>query len=634
MSDELYPAGNALRWRSDPTDGSTLCSVSFAPLQYNPLAMQLLGSTGMTVHLSLRESKADVTPLIGKLNSPPSPLDPEERCDYLIISTSNLIARSEPPFDFNALLAARRRSGYNCRLLPVELIYANYAGADPPAKIRDFLQDAHALWGLKYLLIAGTHQMIPSRKLYISVPSFAITSSDHIYYGCMDGSYDGNGNGRYGEYNDGDGGGDVDLTAEILTGRFPVANEVELAHMVRKTLRHQEASREEFFNNGFISEKVDFGTIVYAEPFMEEIRNGSSTYNKINLGYTNSPYESDFITTNNLHDRDGYLFSRTECLNYLTNRLYSINHLGHGARYQCMKLNVLNANDYSSLQALQNPFPYFIYSQACESGAFDTPDCFAEQLVTVSNAAAAVVMNSRNGWASSSSVSGYSQYFHHYFWDGAFRGSATTYGEMNEYARRKNLSSIPKYNGSFWRWVYYELNLLGDPAMPVLPALLNVPPQFTHTPLPNTFDTCTNVTAALISMTNRLEQYSTVTVTPSDPMGNSGEPLELTALILNPLSDYDQDGSITAHEELAGTDAKNPQSVFIIRGLAAEGDAGFRLSWTTVSGRSYSVESTPQLSGGAWTPVDGFTGLPGTGSEISVVLPPGTGAKFFRVRVE
>jgi len=499
LSDELYPAANALRWRCDPTDGSTLFSISFAPLQYQPRAGKLHCSAGVTVHLSLIESRADSMQLIQKLNAPPSPLDPEERCDYLIISTSNLIARAAPPYDFNALLAVRRRSGFITRLISVEWIYANYAGADPPARIRRFLQDAHALWGLKYLLIAGTHQLIPARKLYISVPAFFLTytdeiPSDHIYYGCMEGSYDGNGNGRYGEYNDGDNGGDVDLTAEILTGRFPVANEIELAHMIRKTLRHEEAVKEEFFHNGFISEKVDFGTIVYAEPFMEEIRNGSSTYNRINLGYTNSPYDSDFITTNNLHDRDGYLFSRTEALNYLTNRLYSINHLGHGARYQCMKLNVLNTNDYSSLAALQNPFPYFVYSQACESGAFDTPDCFAEQLVTVSNAAAAVVMNSRNGWASSGSVSGYSHYFHRYFWDGAFRGSATTYGEMNEYARRKNLSSVPQYNGSFWRWVYYELNLLGDPAMPVLPALLNVRPEFSHTPLSNTFNTAADYT--------------------------------------------------------------------------------------------------------------------------------------------
>ncbi|MDD2600991.1 MAG: C25 family cysteine peptidase, partial [Kiritimatiellae bacterium] len=497
LSHELYPANNALQWRCDPTDGSTLFSLSFAPLQYNPLATRLLCSASVTAHITLTEKpRAAIDPIQG-LDLAASLLNPEERCDYLIISTSNLIARAAPPFDFNALLTTREQSGFITKLLPVEWIDDHYPGVDQPARIRRFLQDAHATWGLQYLLIAGTHQMIPARKLYIFVQSFLTTytdeiPADHIYYGCLGGSYDGNNNGRYGEYNDGDGGGDVDLTAEILVGRFPVENEVELAHMVRKTLQHETAAKEELFRNGFISEKVNFGTVIYGEPYMEEIRNGSTTFNKVNLGYTNSPYKNDFITTNNLHDSDDYLFSKADSLDYLANNRYSINHVGHGARYQCLKLNVYNAGDYAALAALQNPFPYFIYSQACESGAFDTPDCFAEQIVTVSNAAAAVVMNSRNGWATANSLSGYSQFFHRYFWDGAFRGSATTYGQLNEYARRKNLSSVPAHTGSLWRWVYYELNLLGDPAMPVLPALLNVPPIISHTPLLNTFNTESN----------------------------------------------------------------------------------------------------------------------------------------------
>ena len=497
LSNELYPVNNAIEWRTDPTGTDTLFSLHFAPLQYNPLERKLLCSTSVTVHISLIEQKANINELMQKLDLSASPLDPTEHYDYLIISTSNMIARAAPPYDFDALLSVRRNAGFITKLLPVEWIYNNYTGADQPEQIRHFLQDAHAIWGLKYLLIAATHQLIPTRKLYIAVPTFGFTyteeiPADHIYYGCMTGSYDGNGNGRYGEYNDGDGGGDVDLTAEIMTGRFPVENQVELSHMIRKTLCHEDALKASLFNNGFISEKVDFGNIVYGEPFMEEIRNGSTTYGKINLGYTNSPYDNDFITTNNLHDSDGYLFNKADCFSYLTNNLYSINHLGHGATYQCLKLNVLIQSDYSNLAALQNPFPYFLYSQACNSGAFDSINCFAEQMVTVSNAAAAVVMNSRNGWASTASVSGYSHFFHRHFWDGAFRGNATTYGEMNEYARRMNLSNIPSFNGSFWRWVYYELNLFGDPAMPVMPAMLNVNPAFTHAPLINTYNTETN----------------------------------------------------------------------------------------------------------------------------------------------
>jgi len=121
---------------------------------------------------------------------------------------------------------------------------------------------------------------------------------------------------------------------------------------------------------------------------------------------------------------------------------------------------------------------------------------------------------------------------------------------------------------------------------------------------------------------------------PSDPIGNTGEPLELTALILNPESDYDQDGTSTADEEIAGTDANNRQSVFIINLFAAATSKIFNLSWTTVSGKSYTVESTPQLSEATWTPVDSLINIPGTGAIISVEFPHGGDSAFFRVRVE
>lgn len=496
-TDAAYPANHRLSWRTDPTSGKTLLSVIFTPLQYNPVQGKLFYYKNITLTVSLSQiQKAFVEP-IQKFGIITSPLDPEEHCDYLIISTSNLIENAAAPWDFDALLAQREESGFIVKILPVEWIYDNYAGADHPEQIRHFLQDAHATWNLKYLLIAGTHAMIPARELYIKVDGIFqdyITDipADHIYYGCMDGTYDGNNNGRYGEYNDGDDGGDVDLTAEILVGRFPVENKTELSHMIRKTLQYDNAAKEEFRNNGFISETLGFDNVPYGEPFMEEIRNGSTTYGHNTQGYTTSFYADDFITTNNLHDNSTYLFTKTEVLNYFTNRLHSINHLGHGSPFQCFKLNSLQEPDKSAIAALNNPFPYFVYSQACLSGAFDRENCFAENFVTVSNAAVAAVMNSRQGWISTSGIFGPSHLFHRHFWDSAFRGNATTFGEMNEAQRRANLGSVPSFNASLWRWVYYELNLFGDPAMPVMPSLLNIPPSFIHEPLQNTFNTASN----------------------------------------------------------------------------------------------------------------------------------------------
>ena len=496
-ADAAYPTNHRLNWRTDPTSGKTLLSVIFTPLQYNPVQSTLLYYKSITLCVSVSQTQAAVATPLQKFGISPSPLSAEDRCDYMIISTSNLIEHAEAPWNFDALLDRREESGYIVKILPVEWIYDNYTGADQPEQIRHFLQDAHATWNLKYLLIVGTHAMIPTRGLYIKIDGIFqdyITEipADHIYYGCMDGSFDGNNNGRYGEYNDGDDGGDVDLTAEILVGRFPVENPTELSHMIRKALQYELAQKEEFSNNGFISETLGFEKVPYGEPFMEEIRNGSTTYGHNTLGYTTSSYADNFITTNNLHDDSSYHFADTEVLNYFTNRLHSINHLGHGSYYQCFKLNSLQEPDNSAIASMDNPFPYFVYSQACLAGAFDRENCFAEHFVTVSNSAVAAVMNSRQGWVSTSGIYGHSHFFHRHFWDSVFRSQATTFGEMNEAQRRANLSSVPSFNASLWRWVYYELTLFGDPAMPVMPSLLNTLPSFTHAPLQNTYNSISN----------------------------------------------------------------------------------------------------------------------------------------------
>ncbi|MFO7936431.1 MAG: C25 family cysteine peptidase [Kiritimatiellia bacterium] len=500
QADTIYPQDNRLSWRTDPTGGKNLLSGIFSPVQYNPKENLLFYYSKAALVIYLAEKQTESVTALRMLNTVTSPLNPEDRFDYLIISTSNLIETAAPPWDFNALLDRRDDSGFITEIIPVEWIYENYDGVDRPEKIRHFLQDAHKTWNLRYLLIAGTHSMIPTRLLHIEIDGIFTDyiddiPADHVYYGCMEGSYDGNGNGLYGEYNDGDGGGDVDLTAEILVGRFPVENATELSHMVRKTLEYDLASEDEFYNNGFMSEKIDIGNNIYAKPFMEEIRKGSTAYGRDTLGYTTSPYTQEFITTNNLHDGSNYNFTAAEALNYFTNKLHSINHFGHGSYHQCFKLNSLQETGKTAIASLDNPFPWFVYSQACLCGAFDKEDCFAEHFVTVSNAASVVIMNSRNGWANSTGVYGHSHYFHRHFWNSLFRSQASTFGEMNEASRRANLGNVPSFGASLWRWVYYELNLFGDPALPVMPSLLKTRPVFSHTPLQNTYNITSNHTA-------------------------------------------------------------------------------------------------------------------------------------------
>ncbi|MDD3544541.1 MAG: C25 family cysteine peptidase [Kiritimatiellae bacterium] len=501
LSEVPYPDISAPVWRTDRSGKKTLLSVKVFPVRFVPARNRLLAASEVTVSVTLRAAAPLSSPLKRTVATPaifsmPQPLDPAASYSYIVISTTSLIHNTPAPWNLQALCEHRSRSGLVPLIVPVEDIYACYAGNNNPEKIRAFLQEAYALWETRFLLIAGTFELIPVQKLYLSFVDFFMTRTaeipaDAIYYGCMEGSYDNNGNGRYGEITDGINGGDVDLTAEIMVGRFPVADPRELAHMVRKTIRYETASEQDVEPNVFMAEKMDMGAVVYADGYMEELRLGSTAYALESTGFESSAYTEIFDTDSRLYDSDAGLWSAADSLAFLNRNLHTVNHIGHGAIKICAKISLANSANQTALRSFTNEMPYFMYSQACDTGAFDTPDCFAEQLVTVSNAAFAAVMNARSGWLYNDVIGGHSHRFHRAFWDSALRGNATAFGEVNELSRRMNLHMLTSYAANHWRWVYYELNLFGDPATPFAPSVNIVPPSIGHEPLINTYDTQT-----------------------------------------------------------------------------------------------------------------------------------------------
>lgn len=488
---DVYPDTARPVWRTDPSGDTTRLSVQVFPVRFDPAHNLLLAAAQVEITVTLRASPVVKSALGMKHTS----LSAETPHTYVILSTSNLINAATAPWDLQSLCDTRAAAGFTPAVVDVDWIYSHYDGANSPARIRAFVQDAHQQWGTRYLLIVGTYDLIPAQKLHISISDILSTTtaaipSDAVYYGCIDGPYDNNGNGLYGEVTDGTDGGDVDLTAEVLVGRFPVATPAELANMVRKTLRYENATPAETVPNVFMSEQVNFGSVVYSDGYMDELRFGSAT-GYATLGFENSEYAGLFDTSDTLYDSSNALWSASDALAFLNRNLHTVSHIGHGASAQCAKISLATSSDLDALRAFTNTMPYFMYSQACYSGAFDGSNCFAEQLVTVSNAAFAAVMNARNGWEFLNTVDGYSHRFHRCFWDAALSGTATRLGEISEASRAKNLYLISTYAASYWRYVYYELNLFGDPATPFAPSVNRVAPVIDATALGNTFDTQT-----------------------------------------------------------------------------------------------------------------------------------------------
>ncbi|MDX9867922.1 MAG: C25 family cysteine peptidase [Kiritimatiellia bacterium] len=492
---QAYPDPAHTVWRVDPNGtGAAQLSVRICPVRYDPRRSVLLAAASVTVTARFRAllpaGNAVRSAAASELNEMPGPFT------YVIVSTSNLIHNTPVPWNFAALRAARARAGFTTACVSAEWIDSRYPGAERSDRIREFVRDAHRNWGTRYLLIGGTFELIPVRKLRVTVNEIILTRvtdipADALYYGCLDGPFDGNGNGLSGELQDGAGGGDVDLLAEVHVGRFPVADPEELSRMIRKTLRYEAASAEELAPCAFLAEKMDLGNLPYTHGFMDELRFGSASDGFTTIGFDTSAFAPALDTRHTLYDSDAGIWTAEHALAFLNRNFGVLNHIGHAVTKQCMKINLLNPAHRNALRACTNALPYFVYSQSCLAGAFDTPDCFAEQLVTVSNAAFASVMNAREGWVYNNTVGGYSHRFHRSFWDAALRGAGTRLGEIGECARRMNLHLLSPTSGNYWRWVFYELTLFGDPATPFAARINPAPPVFGHPGLINTYETQT-----------------------------------------------------------------------------------------------------------------------------------------------
>ncbi|HII07019.1 MAG TPA: hypothetical protein HA349_06825 [Methanotrichaceae archaeon] len=400
--------------------------------------------------------------------------------DYVII-TSQALRDAPGPHNFTALASWKNSKGINSTIVTVEDIYTNYPGMDNQTQIRNFIRDAYQNNSLEYVLLGGDadgadvggesgDNIVPVRGLWAAnsecnPPNIA---SD-LYYACLDGDYDYNGNGIYGERYDGINGGDVDLLAEVYVGRAPVDSPEEMNNFVMKVIDYESSSEDPYINEVWmVGEYLGFGGISdWGGNMKDEIKDDSCANGYCTVGFPNDYSKST------LYDRDysGNNWPKSELISIINSNIHTINHDGHGSPDVVLKMSC------DDVDALYNNKYFFGYSQACYSGSFDNrdfdttcgyldSDCILEHFVTSPTGAFAFIGNSRYGWGYRYSTDGSSQRFDRQFWDAIFGEGIVNIGRANQDSKEDNLGSI--YERNSMRFCYYEINLLGDPETPYL----------------------------------------------------------------------------------------------------------------------------------------------------------------------
>jgi hypothetical protein len=416
----------------------------------------------------------------------PGRLDPAEY--PLVIVAPEMFTGLSSPYSLEALRDARSAGGIATTIVTLEWIRQTYAGlrpsggSDDATRVREFLADAYRDWNTRSVILVGDadaadvggesgDDLMPARKFRASIYLESGEVPDDIpadlYYACLDGSFDENRNGIYGEASDGLGGGEVDLFAELSVGRAPADSAAEVERFVEKTLAYSAAAGQRLKEVWFLGEYLWDGPNgpEFGGTSMDELWHGSNVGGYTTVGFDAQP----FFTPHALYDGTDFEWGPSDLISILESAPHIVNHLGHSNEYYNMKLMT------GDVDRLTNPAPFLAYSQGCIAGAFDNQDppdiggevypvdCMAEHFLLAPHAAFAVIMNARYGLGSYGTTDSPSQRFNRHFWDAFFGEGKRTFGEAFDDSKHDNANWI-SWDDSF-RWVGYELNYFGDPTL-------------------------------------------------------------------------------------------------------------------------------------------------------------------------
>jgi hypothetical protein len=459
--------------------GYQILVLQLHPLQYNPVTGELFcysrldvsvktEATGMQSEL-YRGSEQDLKEVLQKVDNPEmtaryqaecAPLSAlREHYDLLILTTSTLQSGFVP------LKEAHDATGVATVIQTLTDV-----GSNDLNSIRNYIRDAYLNWGIAYVLIGGDDGVVPAPILWVCGMDENTTYYEDympadLFYACLDGPYNYDGDNKWGEPHDGENGGDVDLIAEVYVGRACVDTMTDVNNFVTKTVAYINRNPQDVYLTRvcLAAEYLgDYGIASYGSSYMNQLINGSS-----DDGYTTVGIPLSYYTITTLYDTPSYDWPASAIISVINNGVHIINHLGHASYEYNMKL------DNYDVDALSNPSnrTCFIYSQGCMAGGFDDSDCIAEHFTAkTSHAAFAGVWNARYGFFWSYSTDGDSQRYHRQFWDAVFGENIREIGKANHESKEDNLFMI---NRSCMRWCYYETNLFGDPAV----AFINVSGQ-------------------------------------------------------------------------------------------------------------------------------------------------------------
>jgi hypothetical protein len=260
------------------------------------------------------------------------------------------------------LAAHHTAKGIPTYVVTVNDIIKYIPGADSPEKIRKFIKIAYTLFRVKWIILFGDVKdgdpgniiNVPTR--FVADPAPYTGVDDGIipcdfYYSCLDGNWDANGNGKYGESDD-----KPDLLPEIYVGRIPTNNLDDAQAIVDSIIKYE---------NAFPAVK---GGLIAANDLGwggHEIVFKNGTYAPILSGY--------YANITKMYQGDGTL-TLDLFKTAVNNGIDFIQYYGHGSP---TSTQLMTSADVKNLLKYTKSYPV-MFSLSCSTSRYDNKDCFGE----------------------------------------------------------------------------------------------------------------------------------------------------------------------------------------------------------------------------------------------------------------
>ena len=470
-SSQAYPDEIVKIAKRGYLSGYNIGSLLIYPLQYIPKKKKLIFHSKIEIEISYKDTEespihfskrtdyaetilkntvkemvknsTDVPEFLPRNNIKNSNL-PDEDHLYVIITTDDLISSFQPLSEW------KLKKGLSATIVTTSWIYSEYSGIDEAEKIRNFIIDAYENWGTLWVLLGGDINQVAYRTAFAFDCEYGEYWENFIpcdlYFSDLDGDWNANGNDIYGELDD-----NIDMYPDVMIGRASVQNTSEASAFVDKILTYEK--------NPPIDYQLDMlflAMILWWDP------------------YTDSGIGKDHIDDMYVPDRFDPI---TKLYQSLGNETYDnvmaalnsgqniINHDGH-AWWSVMGIGdgYLSIGDMDALT--NGPAYSILYTIGCWPAAFDY-DCIAEHFITnPDGGGVAFIGNSRYGWGSPGNpLYGYSDRFDQEFYRQIFNNNVYQIGNTLSAAKSTYIPLAGE--GNVYRWCEYEINLLGEPEMPI-----------------------------------------------------------------------------------------------------------------------------------------------------------------------